>query len=794
MQRDFPHLTGSNAFPHLDTVDVYRYANEFDYNRWQADTRLTVCSVPWCGDYENVVKFDDDEARDAYLDGIAGPREVLTTAVHVKPDGTVKLPYPVSVMQRYNYLVVDLPTPTSDAQPIPYADMPRKRRYLYFIDDASQAAPNTTLCTLRLDIWSTYINDLTFEYVMLDRGHAPMAATSAQAYLDAPLSNSRYLLSPDTDFGRDRPRVAESKPIVYNDNGDMRAVICSYGDPRLNWDGNTPALSMSYTQNLPAAFAFCMDAGDLYTFMENVDSQVPQFKQCVQALFLAPADMLGIGSGFTFAGVQCNAVTGKRDRRTIFDFAPAQFGYPAPYDKIAKLYTYPYACVQLADLDGGLRTVRVEDTTGALELESALSLVSPWIAIDSHLIGIGGAEEVVQYYNTATNIFRYSGFDSDTFKRWDVPTFRVWQTGAFDTNWSHMFDRAQAQTAAENARASSLASNATAQTNANNSATNITANNAVTVAANNALTAEANSVASTGVSQSNTNLSEARNYDLVSCSASYQADLAGLAVAASNNNAQAAASGVNTVVGVISELATGDIGGAVATGLSGVTNTATSWSCANASNAVSQSNSTLIHDASVQGINGKLSASVNFNNRSTDLQNNQRSFNNSTQNNASTSIASNNANLTRTNAANTRSTADANAQRAYATATSAIANTRAQQGMRAPLLYGEHAHGDTAVTRPIGTIAQIVTEPIGAIMSAGDQMLRFGYNLGQQWRMNSMQVMRHFTYWQASEVWCAGEGGALESAQQTVKDIFARGVTVWSDPNEIGRVSIYDNI
>ena len=128
MQREFPHLDGANSFPHLDTVGVFRYANDFDYSRWAPDTRLTICSVPWCGDYENVVKFDDDEARDAYLDGIAGPREVLTTAVHVKPDGTVKLPYPVSVIQRYNYLVVDLPTPTSDAQPIPYADMPRKRR------------------------------------------------------------------------------------------------------------------------------------------------------------------------------------------------------------------------------------------------------------------------------------------------------------------------------------------------------------------------------------------------------------------------------------------------------------------------------------------------------------------------------------------------------------------------------------------------------------------------------------------------------------------------------------------
>lgn len=793
MQRRFPHLDGANSFPHLHTVDVYRYANEFDYSRWQPDTKLTVCTVPWCGDYENVVKFEDDAARDAYLDGIAGPREVLTTAVHVKPDGTVKLPYPVSVMQRYNYLVVDLPTPTSDMQPIPYADMPRKRRYLYFIDDASQAAPNTTLCTLRLDVWSTFINDLSFEYVMLDRGHAPMAATSVDEYLANPLDNSSYLIAPDADFGRDRPRVSADAPAVLND-GEMRLAICTYADPRGDWSASTPARSIDYVQGVTGAFAFTVPLQSVNDLLNNIDSQVPQFKQCVQAMFLCPARMLVEGAKFTFAGVECMELLDRRERRLLFDFSKSDFAYPAPYDAIAKLYTYPYASVRMTDSDGSVRTVRVEDTTGALSLDVALNAVAPWISFDTHLMGIGAGERTVTFQNIAQVGFSYCGLDSETFKRFDIPTFRVFQSGARETDWSHRFDRAQAQTAADNALASSLASNATAQTNANNSAVNITANNAVTVAANNALTVEANRVASTGVSLSNTNLSEARSYDLISCSASYQADLAGLAVAASNNNAQAAASGVNTVVGVISELATGDIGGAVATGLSGVTNTATSWSCANVSNAVSQSNSTIIHDASVQGITGKLSASVDFNNRSTDLQNNQRSFNNSTQNNASTSIASNNANLTRTNAANTRSTADANANRAYGTATSAIANTRSQQGMRAPLLYGEHAHGDTAVTRPIGTFAQIVTEPIGAIMSAGDQMLRFGYNLGQQWRMDSMQVMRHFTYWQASEVWCAGEGGALESAQQTIKDIFARGVTVWSDPGEIGRVSIYDNI
>ena len=54
--------------------------------------------------------------------------------------------------------------------------------------------------------------------------------------------------------------------------------------------------------------------------------------------------------------------------------------------------------------------------------------------------------------------------------------------------------------------------------------------------------------------------------------------------------------------------------------------------------------------------------------------------------------------------------------------------------------------------------------------------------------------MPHFTYWKCSEVWCSGAGTALEGAQQAIKDIMTAGVTVWSDPEEIGQVSIYDNV
>ena len=90
--------------------------------------------------------------------------------------------------------------------------------------------------------------------------------------------------------------------------------------------------------------------------------------------------------------------------------------------------------------------------------------------------------------------------------------------------------------------------------------------------------------------------------------------------------------------------------------------------------------------------------------------------------------------------------------------------------------------------------AQVMTQTDAAIAGAGDAFLRYGYALGQQWKMDDMQVMPHFTYWKCSEIWCAGPGNAIEGAQQQIKDIFTRGVTVWSDPDEIGQVSIYDNI
>ena len=176
------------------------------------------------------------------------------------------------------------------------------------------------------------------------------------------------------------------------------------------------------------------------------------------------------------------------------------------------------------------------------------------------------------------------------------------------------------------------------------------------------------------------------------------------------------------------------------------------------------------------------------------VQNNASNSATTLRNEASTKVAANNAAVMSTNAANTKATGDANANRAYATAIDAITAGLNQAGVAAPAQFGAGANGQSSATAPRALFAQVVTQRECDIMNAASAFARYGYALMREFSMERMQVMRHFTYWKCAEVWCSGNGNALEGAQGAIKDILIRGVTVWSKPEEIGRVSIYDNL
>lgn len=782
-------------FPNLDNVDVYRYDNRLDYSRFKPTARLKMCNVPWCGDYDNVVKFDDDAARDAWFDALEGEVVNLDTMFNVKPDGASKVPVPVTSAQGYNYLVVDLPRMTSDAQPLAYAAGDRKQRYYYFIQDAQQLSPNSTRLILTPDVWTTYINEMQFDYVLLERGHAPVAASSVSDYLANPRANSAYLLSDDINTGGE-PFVETARAVKNYSAEAQRACIATYADLQGDLGSasapKVPAISEPDVSGVLAPRVYSVAVGDLQPFLRALEANAPWMKSTVLGVFFAPADLLTQSAPFELWGVSITVLDAVQKIETFMQPGVADFGYPPQAAGFAKLYTYPYAAIRIGDERGQTSTVRVEDLgADGIQLASAVNLVMPYISIDARLLDIAGATDSLTFQTIERRTYSYGGAWGEYLKSWNLPVMQVSQSAASRAAYTTVYSRAHARLAADNALASSLASNSTAYTNTHNSAKNVTDNNAVNTAANTAVTKNANDWALTGASAANNKLNADCQADNAASSDMGELKNDVVAITTANNNAAAIAS---TAGSVITGGVTGEPAGAKGAAIGGIADLAVAIPTANAAAAISQSsNSLAVGVAQTNALQKTLNA-AKYTAAVWGVQNNASTAATTLRNDASTKAANNNAAVMRTNAGNTKATGDANANRAYATALDAISAGLNQAGVAAPAQFGANANGQSCATAPRALFAQIVTQRECDIMNAASAFARYGYSLMREFSMVNMQVMRHFTYWKCAEVWCSGNGNALEAAQSAIKDILIRGVTVWSRPDEIGRVSIYDNL
>lgn len=783
-----------SGFPNVGNVDVYKYDNALDYARFKPNVRLKMCNVPWCGDYENVVKFADDTARDAWFDKLEGDVINLETMFNVKPDGSAKVPVPVTSAQGYNYLVADLPRMTSDTQPLEYADGARKQRFFYFIQDAQQLSPNTTRLVLSLDMWTTYINDMQFDYILLERGHAPVAASNVNAYLDNPRDNSTYLLTADVNTGGE-PYIERARAVKnYSAEGQRACIVTSCDLP-----GNlgsaaaplVPVVSEELVSGVLAARVYSVAVSDLVGFLRAMEKNAPWVKQTIQGIFFAPTDLIIQYWDFTIWGFNVSVLGASQRVDKFIKPVASDFIYPARAAKFAKLYTYPYAAIRVSDETGASSIVRVEDLgdTG-IEVASALNLIMPYITIDARLLGIAGATDTLTFQTAEGRSYSYGGAWGDYLKRWNVPIMTVTQSAASRADYSTVYERAHAKLAADNALASSLASNATANTNANNSAQNTVDVNAINVAANTAITENSNSAALNGATAANNKLKADCDSDNATSTAITGVKNDVIAITTANNNAASIGRNIGSV---IAASFSGSGIGAISAGVAGIADTAVSFPSANAAAAISQSNNE--NAAAIARTNAleKTLHAAQYTAASYGVQSSAATNATNIRNNASTSCAASNASLTRTNAANTKATADANAQRTYSTAIDAINARLNQAGVAAPVVFGAGANGQGCATAPRALFAQVITQRECDIMNAASAFARYGYTLMREWNMRDMQVMKHFTYWKCTEVWCSGSGNALEDAQNAVKDILIRGVTVWDTPEDIGRVSIYDN-
>lgn len=798
MGRDFPHL-GDTAFPHLSNVDVWQYRNNFDYSRWEDNARIKLCTVNWDADYNNVVNWKSDEARNAYFDGLEGCKVDEPTMFQVQPDGTVKVPVPFNAATQCNYLVLDYPVMSTPDNPVSYA-APARNRFLYFCEAVEELAPNTTLCHVQLDVWSTYINSVDVSGMMLARGHAPMAQIDAGDFLKNPYANQAMLTAPDVTFGT-FARTPAVKSHVFN--GDVLAVVTMTAVSWGTWGSKSagtwqvPAEPL-YTDDTPSLLSFCVPPDKLAGLLSAMKAQTPQAFQTIRAVWFAPAELVATGEPYTFAGVSVARVMARPWQTfEVSAWSKTDFGYPAKCADMAKLYTYPYARI-MAHTDAGDVELRIEETEGDISVAARLNLVGPFIAVDTY-VHLGGASASLAFSATSAVAMPWAGDALRTLQSLEIPTFAVYLDAGTVNDYATHFDRAQAETALQNAYTSATASAKTALDNGIDSVDLSIANLATSVSAALAVLAESQDMESTVL----------RNTVEVNNILTNNANLLTQTITGAQNEV-AAVSNMNNVSAAVQsgQLALGMAAGqgiaqAVSMDFAGALNTAAS----NFQYAFNQTTSMQANTANV-GIaistREEITRAMKQSNSARNTEGNQLNLINTRRkqraertnlNTETTSQTTQNNHSAKVNKANMQrgyNTNVANAGRSRSTALSAIENGIKQAALGAPLEGGAFANAATASSRPLGWVFEVQTQDTGSIMAAASHFARYGYALGQYWDFTSWQVMRDFTYWQCDDVWIIPRA-CTQGAASLIRSILIEGTTVWREPAIIGATDIWEN-
>lgn len=843
MERDFPHL-GDTEFPHLSNVDVWQYRNTFNYTRWQDNARIKLCTVNWDSDYNNVVDWETDAARDSYFDSLSGYKMDEPTMFQVQPDGTVKVPVPFNAATQSNYLVLEYPVMPTATDPLENA-APARTRYYYFCEAMEELAPSTTLCHVSLDVWTTYVNSVEVSGMMLARGHAPMAAVSADTYLSNPRANCRYLETPDVSYGGFE-RASNAGSIVYN--SEVWAVVSMTGNAKSSVWGTKAANTWQTPSDAfcgnssPRAHAIAVEPSDLEAFINAMISDMPQALQTIKAVWFAPKSLVNTGETFTFAGTTVRELVLKGAVSSqLAQLTKGLFGYDSRYEDMAKLYTYPYARLMICDAEGQNVEVRIEETEGTVSAVAALDFVAPFISLTTQLTGIGGASASVTFANISQHTATIAGRAYETLRTWNVPTFEVYMSAAKVNDYATHFDRAQANTALQNAYASATASNATANSNALSSAATSrdNAQDGADASYRNAQASSNTSYASTGSANvyAANQFSNAAKQQAAAMAQSVVQSFASLERNLEVNTMQLATSATqNLVMGAVAGGLTGaaaGAAGAVFSGLSLATTISNNAQYVNQSAAISGDymqemyGGSMIVDApgSFQAMYGSytggsvdsLVGESQFRTREQNSAQNtlSRNLNQSQRSNSrnlvkggsgyitnesgdvsasgtytGTSVRTYNNSVTTANA--TKATADANAARNRSTALSAIENSIKQAALGAPMQAGAVANAGTADTMPMGWFAWVETQGKGAIESAAAQFARYGYQLEQYWEFNGWQLMRNFTYWRCDDVWVVPTA-CPQGAASLIRSLLIQGTTVWREPAIIGATNVWEN-
>ena len=808
MSKEFPHLDDTR-FPDLQTANVYKYRNELDYSAYEVSTKIKLLNVPWCGDYDNAVYFETREERDKWFDSQRGAVKEMPTMFRLYADGDIKVELPIDECMEYNYVMIDYGK-------APYQDKETKyNKMFYFISDMKQDSVNTTRLQLEVDYWTTCVYDMGITYVNLERGHAPMAETDADTYLGNPLENSEFLLTDDVSYGY-LQRVTATENVIFNDyTGNLEDMTLGFqtsASMEKSWqiDGNPciPTAAFESSQAFSSVDPFVIDSlAQWEAFRDTVIEQCPQFFETVKGMFIVPKKLLTYSTSFEFCGFTCHFLASHGDKlQGGIKLEKEMFGYPGEYSDIAKLYTYPYAAIEVTDFKGSTMQIRVEDTAGSVEVRTMMCDMYPFLGIEAYLTGIGsGGRSELRFQNNFTHTMTIGGRYYDFSTKWNIPVFSVQLTPQAD--WE-----LDGKIAAD-------ATIANVNTQLTLDKANMDLSNQATkdMTANNQQVERSVFNIAKWLQQANGEFGKILAADLFKTDVDY---------GTTTMTNTSIGSLVSAGVGVVEGFAHGAAGAAIATKQKdadkAMNNAIAGDMVSGAANAINTGVNVVVSSlnyaalvtknrAALEAYWGDMDSSFGG---ATGSGYNYWTWKNTTDfdykrilagqaaiaggsyasygNSTGTSITET---VTGTNEIGIKLKQDVydNTKEAQTeTSTRTYDAKRNQTYLSNHPTFGQLTGTPDIISKPFGLSFNAVTQSKNAIRQAAEQFMRYGYTLNMQWKVGSFNVMPRFSYWKCSSVYC-DDSGVYEGGQAMVKSILERGITVWRNPDDIGRISIYEN-
>lgn len=626
--------------------------------------------------------------------------------------------------------------------------------------------------------------------------------------------------------------IAATEPVYGANDGTVSS-----------WTWGTAGIDVSGCRTLGTPYAsqrgrtpnnwtvFALRASDVTgEYINDLFAYYPHIASGIGACFAVSADMCTRG---TSAPVMVNGVawmTVIDTERTLSDITltPEDFDMPPEVADVAKLYVSPYSVLEITDTWGKATTVNIEDC-GRLSVRTLVSVAYPLVRQVAYLDGYGadGSTTIAVSNLTGETISGHlpNADALATLISYDIPTYALQRRNidayrGANYNRTIRQNRKNAITAYENtaqaantARDNANTSAATARNNTARTNTAQTANTArgvlrdqrvsdETVDARNDILDAATKRLDADNTTANSKIRTDRDWDATLMNEAYIADTQTNAI-----------SSVTSMIGSIGGAALSVAGGGAAAGLASAISGA---ALQGYNTGIAITNNEKLNKVSNDAAYAKADKATSVNTDQTahaKTQATETTIRTNTQTvktmqlataaatdmtantvNASNGNAAASYNTATGNAARTRDQTIANAKRTMLNTRDNTTNTYRDMYNQPPSPVGAYTGdpwADEMAQRAY--VVKVRTQPKSALIQAGMYMLRYGIASNKLYNRPNLTACRHYTYWRADDVWLTNDI-APNDALDAIRDRFAAGVTIWTDPTEIGGDYLTENI